>query len=106
VRSSVPGIRGIASAEFAGGSSNIQSLDFGIADALLGRIIEALDIALPLLLVHAVESTVVRQEAVDLALDVCGLSPDGARAGVELDLLLQFAQEVVGAHVPDVDGSG
>lgn len=56
-------------------------------------IIQGLNIRLPLLDVHTLESTVVREKAVDLALHVGRLRPDPAAAREKLDLLPELLKE-------------
>lgn len=72
---------------------------------LLGSIKQGLDIGLPLLLVHSRHIAVIGHEPVDLALNIGGLSPDTATAGVALHLVLQLAEQEVAAVVPSVVGS-
>jgi hypothetical protein len=64
-------------------------------------IIQALDIVLPLLHIHTIVAPVVRHETIDLALDICRLRVDGARAGVLLNLLLQLDEKLMCPNVPD-----
>lgn len=67
------------------------------------RIVQSLDVILPLLNVDTLDAAVVGQEAIDLALDVGRLGPDAAAAGEELDLLPVLVENDVGAVVVGVE---
>ena len=56
-------------------------------------IIECLDVCSPLVCVRSEHAAVVRQQSVDLALDVGGLGPDAARASILLYLVAKFGEE-------------
>lgn len=63
------------------------------------RVIHGLDVRPPLLLVRPQYPPVVRQQPVDLALDVRGLRVHAGAAAVPLDLADQLGEDLVGAVV-------
>ena len=63
------------------------------------RIVQPLDVPLPLLRVRAQDAAVVRDEAVDLALDVGRLRPNTTRASEALDLVFELREEKVGSVI-------
>lgn len=67
------------------------------------RIVQGLDVILPLLDIDALDAAVVGEETIDLALDVGRLGPDAAAAGEELDLLPVLVEDDVGAVVVGVE---
>lgn len=69
------------------------------AAALVGSDVEVPDLALPLGLVGTQQSAIIRQETVDFALGIGGLSPDTTAAGKHFNLLAQFLKEQAGAVV-------
>jgi hypothetical protein len=74
-----------------------------VISSRVGCVVKSLDIAFPLLFIHAVDAPVICNHAVDLALDVSGLGPDSCGACVVLDLAAELFQKEVGALVPDVE---
>jgi hypothetical protein len=65
-------------------------------------IVQCLDICAPLIRIRPQHAAVVRQQAVDFALNICSLRPDAAGASVLLDLVAEFGQQEVGAVVVGV----
>ena len=70
-----------------------------LAAARGSRVIQSLDVSLPLRHVDALDATVVGEEAVDLTLDIGRLGPHTGAAGKELDLLPVLLEDDVGAVV-------
>lgn len=68
------------------------------------RIIQGLNIGLPLLLVDSLNASVIGHQAVNFALNVGRLGPDTTTARVPTNLILQFAEQDVAAVVPCFDG--
>lgn len=57
------------------------------------RLIEALNVLLPLFSVRPEHSSIVSVQAIDFAFNIRSLSPDTAAAFVSLNLLAEFAEE-------------
>jgi hypothetical protein len=66
------------------------------------RIVQRLDIRAPLVRVGSQHAAIVRQQAVDLALDIRGLGPDAAGASILFHLVAELGEQEVRAVVVGV----
>lgn len=66
-------------------------------------IIQSLEVGIPLSQIRAQDTAIIRQHAIDFALDVRRLRPDAAGAREALDLVFHLAQDEVRPVVPDVE---
>jgi hypothetical protein len=67
------------------------------------RIVQCLNIRLPLVLVNTLETTIVGHQAVDFSLDIGSLGPNATAASESFHLVLQLTKQEMAAVVPSVD---
>ena len=67
------------------------------------RIIQTLNVSLPLALIHSLDSPIVRHQTVHLTLNIRRLSPHPRTAGVQTDLILELGEQKVAAIIPSVE---
>ena len=84
--------------------SSLETFPGRVAAPCGGGIVQSLNVRLPLLLVYPRDTSVIGDQAIDFALNICSLSPHTSTAREQSDLILQLAEKDVTTVVPRLDG--